>query len=172
MPASREFSVRIKDQPGTLGTICRTLANSGVKILALQSVPSEGESLIRFTVDKPSEAKTALDAKHLAFTEAEVAHARLLSEAGELAMAASQLGEANININYAYSGIELGTNEPVVVFGVTDVRQALAVIDPCGGTAKAAIDPSGGVAKAAIDPCGGVAKATTDQSVQSAKANV
>src|SRR5688500_14994868 len=105
MPKTKEFSIRMEDEPGALGKICRTLADAKVNILAFQSIPWEKTSLVRFVVDNPTTAKSILDTQKLKYTEAEVAQVRLPHRPGELARAASQLGEAEININYAYCGI-------------------------------------------------------------------
>ncbi len=42
---------------------------------------------------------------------------------------ASQLGEANININYAYCGLEPRKNMPLLIFGVADVGRAVSILD-------------------------------------------
>src|SRR5216683_8080209 len=120
MPTTREFSVRVADQPGTFGTICRKLADREVNILAFQSIPFEGKSLVRLVVDNPIAAKSILDTEKLTYTEAQVAQVKLRHLPGELARAAFKLGEASININYAYCGIEPGTNAPLLFFGVAD----------------------------------------------------
>src|SRR3990172_10092245 len=118
MPKAKEFSVRMDDEPGALAKVCRALADSNVNILAFQSIPWEDESLVRFVVDNPTKAKSVLDSQKLKHKEAEVAQVKLPNRPGELARAASQLGEADININYAYSGIEPTTNSPLIIFGV------------------------------------------------------
>src|SRR5262249_30674027 len=38
MPRTREFSLRMQNQPGTLGKICQALADRKVNILAFQSM--------------------------------------------------------------------------------------------------------------------------------------
>src|SRR5260370_8658884 len=101
MPKTKEFSVRVVDEPGTLGKICRALADSKVNILAFQSVPSEEESLVRFVVDNPTKAKSVLDTQKLKYKEAEVAQVRLPHRPVELAPAASQPADAEITLNYA-----------------------------------------------------------------------
>ena len=138
MPTTKEFSVRMEDQPGTLGTICRALADRGVNILAFQSIPSEGKSLVRLVVDNPTAAKSVLDTQKLKYKEAEVAQVRLPHRPGELARAASQLGEADININYAYCGIEADTNMPVLIFGVAEVGRAVKILDKAAAAAAGA----------------------------------
>ncbi len=137
MPETKEFSIRMEDEPGALGKICRALADAKVNILAFQSIPSEKKSVVRFVVDNPTTAKSVLDTQKLKYTEAEVAQIRLPHRPGELARAASQLGEAEININYAYCEIEPGRNEPLLIFGVADVGRAVTILDKAAAAAGA-----------------------------------
>lgn len=129
MPTTKELSIHMEDRPGTLGKVCRALADCGVNILAFQSMPFEKKSLVRIVVDNPTTAKTVLANEKLAYTETEVAQAKLTHRPGELSRAASRLGEANININYAYSGTDPTTNMPVLIFGVGEVAKATAILD-------------------------------------------
>ena len=135
MPTSKEFVIRLEDQPGTLGKVCRVLAERGVNILAFQSFPSEGKSLVRLVLDNPTTARNVLDTARLSYTEAEVAQVKLPHRPGELARAASRLGDANININYAYCGVEAGTNVPLVFFGVAEVGRAVTILDQVAAAA-------------------------------------
>src|SRR6266542_5476286 len=88
MPTTKEFSIQMEDQPGTLGKICRTLADRGVNILAFQSIPVEGKSKVRLGVDDPTTMKAVLDNQKLKYTEAQVAQVKLPHRPGELARAA------------------------------------------------------------------------------------
>ena len=135
MPTTKEFAIRMEDRPGTLGKLCRALAGRGVNILAFQSSPIEGKSLVRLVVDNPTTAKTVIDGEQLACTETEVAVVKLPHRPGELARAASRLGEANININYAYCGVEPGTNAPLLIFGVPEVARAVAILEQAAAAA-------------------------------------
>src|SRR5882672_10352300 len=105
------------------GKLCTSLADQKVSILAFQSVPAEGNSSVRMVVDNPTTAKKVLDTERLSYTETEVVQARLPYRPGELAHAASELGGSNINIEYAYSGLD-SSNAPVVFFGVKDAGKA------------------------------------------------
>jgi hypothetical protein len=129
MPVNREFTVTMEDRPGTFGKICRALADRKVNILAFHSFPDEGKSKVRLVCDHPANTRTALEAERMAFTENEVAQVKLPHRAGELARVTSRLGENNININYAYCGLEAGTNTPLVVFHVNDVAKAVPLLD-------------------------------------------
>src|SRR2546430_10048776 len=128
MLTARELTIRLGDRPGTLGRVCRALADHKVNIDAFQSIPLEGRSLVRFVVDHPQAGK-ALDNEGLSYIETEVAQVRLPYRPGELARAATRLGEANININYAYCGVDPSTNIPLVIFGVAEAGRAAVILD-------------------------------------------
>ena len=129
MPVTKEFTVLLEDQPRALGKVCRALAGRGVNILALQSFPIGGKSVTRFIVDNPPTTKTVLVNEGLTYVETEIVHAKIAHRPGEIARVASRLGEANININYAYCGLEPGTNAPLVFFGVSDVEKAAPILE-------------------------------------------
>jgi hypothetical protein len=136
MPTSREFTIRMQDRPGTLGKICRALADRGVNILAFQSFSAgAGESQVRLVADNPAITKSVLESQGLAITEADVVQVKLPHRPGEIARVASRLGEANININYAYCGLESGTNTPLVFFGVAEVSKAAPILDQAAAAA-------------------------------------
>ena len=139
MPTTKEFSIQMDDKPGTLGKICSPLADRGVNILAIASRPleSKGKSEVRLVVDNPTTAKSVLDNQKLKYTEQQVAQVKLAHQPGELARAASKLGEANININYSYCGVEARTNEPLLIFGVADAGRAAKILDAASASAKA-----------------------------------
>ena len=126
---TKEFTVYLEDQPGTLAKLSQALADRGVNIIAFQSFPTEGKSTVRLVVDNPTPAKAVLDAEKATYTESQVAQTKLAHRPGALARAAKTLGEANININYAYTGIESGTNTPILIFGVKDVTKAATLLD-------------------------------------------
>jgi hypothetical protein len=135
MPVTKEFTVLIEDRPGTLGKVCRALADRNVNILALQSFPIGGKSVTRFIVDNPTTAKKVLDSEQLTCTETEVVQVKLPHRPGEIARVASRLGEASININYAYCGLESGTNSPLVFLGVAEVSKAAPILEQAAAAA-------------------------------------
>jgi hypothetical protein len=127
----------MQDQPGTLGRICQALADREINILAFESMSLDGKSLVRFVVDNPKAAKSVLDSQKLPYKETEVVQAKFPHRPGQLARAASQLGEANINIEHAYCGIEPGTNAPLLIFGVAEAGRAAKILDKTAAAATA-----------------------------------
>src|SRR5262252_2258985 len=135
MPLTKEFTVLMEDRAGTLGKVCRALADRNVNILALHSFPIGGKSVARLVVDNPTTAKTAIDNERLPCAETEVVQVKLPHRPGEIARVASRLGEANININYVYCGLEPGSNAPLVFFGVTELAQAAPLLEQAAAAA-------------------------------------
>lgn len=138
MPISKELTIRMDNRPGSLGRICQALADYGVNIMAFQSIPSEKTILVCIVADNPTAAQSVLDQDGLIYTEAEVVQCKLSNRPGELARAASKLAEANININYAYCGVEPSTNSPLVIFGTAEVGRAATILDQAAAAAKGA----------------------------------
>jgi hypothetical protein len=140
MPTAKELSIELDDRPGTLGKICRSLADRGVNILGFDSKPSDtkGKSEVRLVVDNTTTAKSVLDNQKLRYTETEVAQVKLPNRPGELARAASKLGDANININHGYCAIDPQTNEPVLIFATADAGRAAKVLDEAAAAAAKA----------------------------------
>ncbi len=137
MPIVTELAIRMDNRPGSLGKICRALADRGVNILAFQSIPSEKTMLVYIVVDAQGAARTVLDREGITYSEGEVVQVQLSHGPGELARAATKLGDANINIQYAYCGVEPTTNAPLVIFGVTELGRAAIILD------KAAVAAAG-----------------------------
>ncbi len=135
MPVTKELTIRMENRPGSLGKVCRELADHGVNIMAFQSIPSEKTILVCIVVDKPAAAEAVLDSKGMTYTEGKVAQVKISHGPGELARAACKLGDADININYAYCGVEPSTNTPLVVFGVTEVGRAATILDQTAAAA-------------------------------------
>jgi hypothetical protein len=136
MPKVKEFTVTIEDKPGALGKCFLSLAERGVNILAFQSYVEEGESLARLVVDDPAGANAVLGGLRMIFEETEVAVVRLAHRPGELGRAASRLGEKQINIDYSYCGLEPGSTQALVVFGVDHLTRAVNVLDALAENAQ------------------------------------
>jgi hypothetical protein len=129
MPRMKEFTVTIEDKPGSLGQCFHALAERGVNVLAFQSYVEGQESLTRMVVDDAASAMAVLSGKRMNFEESEVAVVKLAHRPGELARAAMRLGEKHVNIDYSYSGLEAGSTDALVVFGVDKITVAANLLD-------------------------------------------
>jgi hypothetical protein len=130
MPVTKEFTIRLIDQPGTLGKLCQALAEQDVNILAYQQFSHEkGKGSVRLVVDNPDKTRATLDRQRADYSETEVAKVMLVNRPGELARTASRLGDEGININYGYSGNEPGTDASFVILGVADAAKAAKFLE-------------------------------------------
>ena len=80
-------------------------------------------------MDDPASAKAVLGGLGMIFEETEVAVVRLAHRPGELGRAASRLGEHRINIDYSYCGLEPGSTQALLVFGVDDLTRGANLLD-------------------------------------------
>jgi hypothetical protein len=130
MPVTKEFTIRLVDQPGTLGKLCQALAEQDINILAYQQFSHEkGKGSVRLVVDNLEKTRATLDRQSADYSETEVAKVMLVNRSGELARATSRLGDQGININYGYSGNEPGTDASFVILGVADAAKAVKVLE-------------------------------------------
>jgi hypothetical protein len=130
MSFATEFTIQMQNQPGTLGEVCRALADHDVNIIGFQSNPeSQGRSLVHMVTDNRTATKEVLENGRLNFTETEVAQVKLPNRIGALAKASSRLADAGINIDYGYCGIEPTTNTPLLFLGVAEVGKAMKILD-------------------------------------------
>jgi hypothetical protein len=130
MPTTTEFTIRLDDRPGTLGKLCQALAEQNVNILAFHSCSiGKGKSAVRFVLDNPATAKSILDREKTDYTQTEVARVTLSHRPGELARAATRLGQAGINIDYGYCGVDPSTNATMLLLGVADASKAAKVLE-------------------------------------------
>jgi hypothetical protein len=136
MAKATEFTVTIEDKPGALGRCFQGLAERGINILAFQSFVEERESLVRFVGDNRAAAKSMLGTLRMNFEESDVAVIRVPNRPGELGRAATQLGKGKINIDYSYCGMEPGSNEMLLVFGVDNLTTAATLLDELSAQTK------------------------------------
>ena len=129
MAKAKQFTVTIEDKPGALGKCFLALAERGVNVLAYQSYVEDGESLARFMADDMDTARAELGSLRMIFEETEVAVIRVAHRPGALGRAAARLGENKINIDFTYCGLEPGSAQALMVFGVDNLTKAAKVLD-------------------------------------------
>ncbi|HEY1965202.1 MAG TPA: hypothetical protein VGG59_09740 [Acidobacteriaceae bacterium] len=134
MPKASEFTVTIADKPGALGKFFLALAERGVNVLAFQSYVEHDESLARLLADDPTSAKAVLGTLQMVWEETHVAVVKVAHRPGALGRAAARLGELQINIDYSYCGMEPGSSQGLLVFGVDSLTKAVTALDELAAT--------------------------------------
>lgn len=122
-----EFSVPVPHKPGVLAKLLETLAKSSVNVLAFLGY-GQGESAnILFVPDDDAKAREALAGGGFSATESRVVCVSGAAGKGAGAKLAARLSKAGINIEYVYATTG-NDGEGMAVFGVPDVKEALAAL--------------------------------------------
>jgi hypothetical protein len=122
MSLRTELNLRLPNSPGALASVCRALADERISIVAM-ALGAEGQ--LRLVVDNPVRASGALRARRHRVTEREVLVAAS-SESDGLAAVLAMIGDAGINVEYAYGGSADAHAQATVVIGVDEPMRAAA----------------------------------------------
>jgi hypothetical protein len=128
MPKVTQLTVSVEDRPGILGEVAGALGAKKVNISAFMASVVEGRGAIRLVVDKPAAAKKAAAERGWQTAEESVVQVTLGDKPGVLGNAASKLGAAGINIQYAYTGSAKSAAKVNTYFAVSDVAAALKAL--------------------------------------------
>src|SRR3989441_7567096 len=101
MAIRTELSLRLPNTPGALAGVCRLLSDERVNIVAM-TLESSGQ--LRLVVDNHVHGGAVLREHHHQVTERDVIVTTVPNTPGALAPALRLVSDANVNIEYAYSG--------------------------------------------------------------------
>lgn len=118
-----ELSLRLANSPGALGGVCRLLSNERVNIVAMM-LESSGQ--LRLVVDNHTHGGAVLREHHHQVTERDVVVTSVPNTPGALAATLRLVSDANVNVEYAYSGVADRGTIAAIVLGVEDATRAAA----------------------------------------------
>lgn len=124
MAKAKQITVWVESTPGQLGRIAKALGDAKVNVTAFTAYSTGGESPIRLQVSSPAKAKKVLEGLGVRVTEEEVLRLTLADKPGMLGEVGSRLGQANINVEYAFGSVPKGGKKADVVLGVSDLAGA------------------------------------------------
>ncbi|HUF91339.1 MAG TPA: ACT domain-containing protein [Candidatus Limnocylindria bacterium] len=126
-----EFSVILRDEPGTLARLGGVLGNAGVNIVAIAGSSRDGTSRVQFVCNAPDRATQSLEAAGIPYATREVLVVGVLDQPGTLGDVALVMSQAGINIDSVYvttrGQVVLGVDD---VAGATQVAGGMAVMTP------------------------------------------
>lgn len=125
MAAARELRVHHADKPGQLGRISSILGDAGINIDGFGVWDGEA----RLFVSDVDRAMELLSAKGMTCDSADVLRLHVPNEPGNLAEVAQSLGDAGINIDYAYTLTSTAPGETAFVLAVIDPDVAEDVLE-------------------------------------------
>ncbi len=118
-----ELSLRLANSPGALAGVCRLLSDERVNVQAM-ALDTGGQ--LRLVVDNHVHAAAVLRDHHHQVAERNVIVTAVPNAPGALGPALALLGDAAINVEYAYGGGPEGSATATIVIGVDDAQRAAA----------------------------------------------
>lgn len=118
-----QLLILAEHKPGTLARICSELAKVAVNITAVMAAHDQPGG-IRLLATPVGTARRVLDGLGIPYKEEEGIAVRLSDRPGALGKVTRKLGDAGVNIEYAYGSIVKGENRALIVLGVSDVAKA------------------------------------------------
>ncbi len=121
MAIQKEITVKIANSPGALNRVAQLLGGERINMLAMSIDPS---GQLRMVVDNPLHAAGTLREQHYSVEERDVLYSSMPNEPGALGRALKLLGDAGINVDYAYASATDRLPMVGVVIGVADAQKA------------------------------------------------
>jgi hypothetical protein len=118
-----QLLILAEHKPGTLARICSELAKVAVNITAIMAAHDQPGG-IRLLATPVGTARRVLDGLGIPYKEEDGIAVRLGDRPGALGKVTRKLGDAGVNIEYAYGSIVKGENRALIVLGVSDVAKA------------------------------------------------
>jgi hypothetical protein len=122
-----ELHVITPNEPGILGRVLGTLANSGVNLLALEARSVQDKGVFLLLTSDNKKAETCLKALGYEVTSNEVLTVLIDDRVGAGAEIGALLGNAIIDIDYCY-GSSAGMGKALLVFKTSDNKKALETL--------------------------------------------
>jgi hypothetical protein len=127
----KQISIFAENRPGRLAAIAEALESDRVNIRAFSIAEASGFGVVRALVDDPEKAQNALSKLGYVVSTTEVIGIKMKDEPGGLKVIAKMLGDAGINIEYAYA--YTGSSGPALIIRVDQVDEAIKKVLAQGG---------------------------------------
>ncbi|MGI5937443.1 MULTISPECIES: ACT domain-containing protein [Methanoculleus] len=136
----KQISIFSENRPGRLAAIASALRDAEINIFAFSIAEANGFGVVRALVDRPDDAYRRLTDLGFRVTFTDVIGVKMRDEPGGLSDIASILGDAGINIEYAYA--YSGKDGAVLILRVDQIEDAVRqILDHGGELLKASLSP-------------------------------
>lgn len=126
---AQQLAVFLDNRPGTLGRLCEALAEAKINIFAISSSDTVDHVVFRIVVSDTTQAKRLLEERGTLVIMTDVLMIDGTNKPGSLAEIANRLGDAKINIEYAYSATHPTAQKGLLILRTADPKKALKVLN-------------------------------------------
>lgn len=128
MEKIKQISVLLENKPGSLARLARLIADEKINMEGLMIAEAVGEGMVRLIPDNPARMTRLLKKHELRYVTDEVIGIDLTHRPGALAEAAERLGQAGINIVYAYATGMPGSRRALAIMKTSDPKKSRRVL--------------------------------------------
>ncbi|MGC8965646.1 MAG: ACT domain-containing protein [Caldimicrobium sp.] len=128
----KQISVFLENKKGRLYEALKTLAQAGINIRALSIADTSDFGILRMIVNKPEEAKKALEEGGFTTKITHVIAVGVRDEPGGLAEILKILYENDINVEYVYAFVEKSGEEALVVLRTNNLEKTIDILQAKG----------------------------------------
>ena len=124
MAKTKQFTINVQNQPGTVLEIAKTLGNAKVNILSLLGTAQGTSGTVQLVAEDARKAKKALDAAKIAYQESPAEQYELANKPGALAQCLNQLAAKGVNLSSIHATAAKGGRKAVVVYTAEATEKA------------------------------------------------
>ena len=115
MTKVKQLTVSLKNRPGALAQLAKTLADAEINVVALLGSSAGAQGSAQLVVEQVSKAKKALDKAKMSYQEGTLEQFELKNKPGALAKVTGKLAKKGINIESAYATMPKGAKKAVLL---------------------------------------------------------
>jgi hypothetical protein len=123
-----QLSVFLANKPGTLAQVCEALAGADINIFALTISDTADHAVVRMVLSDHRRALAIFEERGVLAIESKVLMIENSNKPGSLGRIAQRLGDAKINIEYAYLATSPGAKTGLLIVRVDDPKRALKIL--------------------------------------------
>jgi hypothetical protein len=125
MAKTKQFTITVQNQPGSVAQIAKTLGAAKVNILALLATSQGTSGTVQLVAEDARRAKKALDAARIAYQETSAEEVALANKPGALAECLNKLAAKGINLSSIHATAAKGGKKAVVVYTAEAAAKAV-----------------------------------------------
>jgi hypothetical protein len=125
----KEVTVRVHNEIGVLGQLCRMIADKGINILAVCAWVEGSDAVVRLITNDNLRVMDALRAKHYSPRENGVVLLETAHKPGMLRHVTEKLAEKNIDLHHLYATAPDDQNRVLIAFASANNDQAIVLLN-------------------------------------------
>jgi hypothetical protein len=129
MHITKQLAIFLENRPGMLARVCDALAEHKINIYAISTSDTVDHTVMRMVVSDYRKALHVFEERGTLVIEDDVLLIEGDNRVGSLARIAHKLGDAKINMEYAYCATPPDARKGLLVLRVKDAKKALKVLN-------------------------------------------